>query len=170
MQAIHEGGHVAAALLTGGSIRRVVLVPWELSRTDLIHNPYPLIVSWAGPVGGAIFPAFAWLMAILVRSKLQFWLRFLTGFCLIANGAYIGVGALTLDGDAGDMLRAGGSAWMLLAFGVITVPLGLAIWHGLGKQFGIGADSRHIGWNESSLSFLKLVAIVVIELNCAKVW
>ena len=62
MQIIHESGHVLGAILTGGEIRRVVLVPWDLSRTDLIHNPRPLIVCWAGPVIGAIAPVGIWLV------------------------------------------------------------------------------------------------------------
>ena len=49
MQAVHESGHVLGASLTGGRVGRVVLYPLTISRTDLIDNPSPLIVVWAGP-------------------------------------------------------------------------------------------------------------------------
>src|SRR4051812_32794919 len=60
MQAVHELGHVAGALLTGGKVARVVLHPMTISRTDLASNPSPLLVVWAGPVLGCLLPLAAW--------------------------------------------------------------------------------------------------------------
>ena len=45
MQAVHELGHVLAAWLTGGAVQRVVLSPLEISRTDVMPNPRPLVVA-----------------------------------------------------------------------------------------------------------------------------
>lgn len=43
MQAVHEAGHVLGALVSGGSIKQVVLHPLTISRTDLAMNPAPLV-------------------------------------------------------------------------------------------------------------------------------
>ncbi len=163
MQIIHEAGHVLGAFVTGGQVRRVVLVPWELSRTDLLQNPQPLFVCWAGPIVGALAPTLVWAVAARLRWSSAFWLRFLAGFCLIANGAYIGVGAFTRDGDGGDLLRDGSPGWTLWLFGVVTIPIGFVLWHRLGKEFGIGRDAKEIHWRAVTGSALILIVIVITE-------
>src|SRR5258707_10264948 len=100
MMIVHEFGHVVGAWLTGGTVAKVVLHPLTISRTDLSYNPQPLIVVWAGPVLGVWLPLAAWGGAVLLRLPGRYLLRFFAGFCLIANGAYIGVGELDRIGDA----------------------------------------------------------------------
>jgi hypothetical protein len=56
-------------------------------------------------------------------------MRFFAGFCLIANGAYIGVGWIWHAGDAGDLLRLGTPRGVMVAFGAACVVAGLAMWH-----------------------------------------
>jgi len=56
MQAMHELGHVAGALITGGTVAHVELNPLTISRTDLAENPNPLVVAWLGPVVGVVLP------------------------------------------------------------------------------------------------------------------
>ena len=60
MMAVHEFGHVLGAWLSGGTIAKVVLHPLTISRTDLAHNPHPLLVVWAGPAVGVLLPLLAW--------------------------------------------------------------------------------------------------------------
>jgi hypothetical protein len=67
-----------------------------------------------------------------------FVLRFFSGFCLLANGLYIGVGSFVGIGDCGEMLRHGSQQWQLLLFGAATAALGLWLWHGQGPHFGLG--------------------------------
>ena len=67
MQIIHESGHALFSWLTGGTVRRVVLHPLTISRTDLDLNPHPLIVCWAGPVFGSIAPVMVWLISHTVK-------------------------------------------------------------------------------------------------------
>jgi hypothetical protein len=138
MQAVHEVGHVVGALLTGGRVARVVLHPLTISRTDLAHDAHPLVVVWAGPVLGCVLPLAAWGMAVALGVSWAYLLRFFAGSCLIANGAYIGVGAFDPVGDAAVMLQHGSPAWCLLAFGTVTVPAGLWLWHRQGPHFGMG--------------------------------
>src|SRR3954452_19977310 len=85
MQAVHELGHVLGAALTGGTVERVVLHPLTISRTDLAHNPSPLLVVWAGPAFGVLLPFALWLVAAAVRFRGASVLRFFAGFCLVAN-------------------------------------------------------------------------------------
>lgn len=164
MQAVHESGHVGAAWLSGGSVRRVVLVPWEISRTDIHKNPQPLLVCWAGPLVGVLLPIAAWLLCR--RWSGAFWLRFFAGFCLIANGVYLGVGSFTHDGDAGDLLRDGAAAWMLWLFGALTVPIGFVMWHGLGKQFGFGPGAAIVRWSTAMVCVTVLAVVVTTEVIC----
>jgi hypothetical protein len=144
MQAIHELGHVIGAWLTGGEVDKVVLHPLAISRTDLLHNPHPLFVVWAGPVLGVLLPVLGWTVAVTLRLRGSFVLRFFAGFCLIANGAYIGAGSFEGIGDAGQMLRHGSTPWLLCAFGLSTSPCGLWLWHNQGRNFGLGREESKV--------------------------
>jgi hypothetical protein len=143
MQAVHELGHVAGAWATHGRVARVVLHPLTISRTDLAENPRPLVVVWAGPVIGSLLPLALWAATAKLRLRGTFLARFFAGFCLIANGAYIGGGSFTRAGDCGEMLRHGSPIWTLWLFGAATIPSGLLLWHGQGRHFGLGdADGQ----------------------------
>jgi hypothetical protein len=52
----------------------------------------------------------------LIRSRYSYLPRFFAGFCLIANGIYLGVGSFSGVGDAGDLLRYGAPRGTLIAF------------------------------------------------------
>src|SRR5262245_31469150 len=93
MMAVHEAGHVLGAWVTGGKVERVILHPLTISRTDVSINPNPLFVVWAGPLFGVAAPFAVWLAAQTCRLSFWYLLRFFSGFCLVANGAYIGVGS-----------------------------------------------------------------------------
>src|SRR3954468_21842305 len=102
MQVVHEFGHVLGAHLTGARVERVVLHPLTISRTDLADNPRPLTIAWAGPVFGILAPLCVWVIAAAARMPGAFVLRFFAGFCLVANGLYIGVGSFGHVGDCGE--------------------------------------------------------------------
>jgi hypothetical protein len=140
MQAVHELGHVLGAWATGGRVARVVLHPLTISRTDLAENPHPLVVAWFGPLFGAAAPLVLWLLAASLRLPGTFVIRFFAGFCLVANGAYLGGGALVGIGDAGDLLRHGAPSWCLCLFGGLAAAAGLGLWHGQGRHFGWGDE------------------------------
>jgi hypothetical protein len=144
MQAVHESGHVLGAWLTGGQVSRVVLHPLTISRTELSHNPHPLVVVWAGPIVGVIAPLLFWAGASGARLSGAFVLRFFAGFCLLANGLYIGIGSFDRVGDCGEMLRHGSKLWQLWLFGAVTAPTGLWLWHRLGSHFGLGPAKENV--------------------------
>lgn len=144
MQAVHELGHVLGGLLSGGTVQRVVLHPLTLSRTDVEPNPHPLLVVWLGPMFGVVAPLLIWLVARGLQLRGVYVLRFFVGFCLIANGLYIGVGSWERIGDAGEMLSHGSPVWVLWLFGAISVPLGFGLWHGQGSHFGWGRNAEPI--------------------------
>lgn len=164
MQAVHEFGHVIGAWLTGGHVNRVVLYPTVISRTDFSINPHPLIVVWAGPLVGSLLPLAIWGLAIALWRRGGYLFRFFAGFCLIANGTYIGVGSFYRIGDAGDMLRYGSSPWQLWLFGIVTIAAGLLLWNGLGAHFGFGQTNGHVSRNASIGSLIASSTIVIVEL------
>ena len=125
MQVIHEAGHVLLARISGETVTKVVLHPLAISRTDASHGRHPLCVAWGGPLLGSILPGMALSVAWLLRLSWSYLLRFFAGFCLVANGVYLGVGSFWGVGDAGDLLRFGAPRWTLIGFGLAAVPLGL---------------------------------------------
>jgi hypothetical protein len=131
MQAIHELGHIVAAWMTGGTVVRVVLHPLTISRTEVSPNPSPLFVAWGGPLIGVAIPL---LISVAVRiqktnTRARNYADFFAGFCLIANGVYIGIGSFDRIGDAGDLLRHGSPKWALVVFGMASSIGGLFLWH-----------------------------------------
>ncbi len=132
MQAVHELGHVAGAMVTGGVVTRVVLNPFAISRTDVFPNPLAGVVVWAGPLIGSLLPL-VFLLPARVCGMWRSMAQFFAGFCLIANGAYISIGSFDQMGDAGEMLRTGTPFGWLLLFGGVTIPSGLLIWHRMGS-------------------------------------
>ncbi len=164
MMAVHELGHVSAAAVSGGTVERVVLYPLTISRTDLSLNPHPLLVALAGPLLGALLPL--GLLA-LVRAAGMSWAylaRFFAGFCLVANAGYIGGGSFSRAGDAGDMLRYGSAIWCLWLFGLLTLPLGIFLWHGLGPKFGLGPAAGRVDPRAAYLACGLLAATLTLEL------
>ena len=167
MQPVHELGHVAGAWLTGGTVTAVVLHPLAISRTDVEPNPRPLVVAWGGPVVGVLLPLALWAAVAAVKLRLAWLARFFAGFCLLANGLYIGIGSLQGIGDAGDLVRHGSPLWTLWLFGVICAPAGLAMWNGLGRDFGFGKDATP---PEPAVVYgcaIALAVVVVAELACS---
>jgi hypothetical protein len=162
MQAIHECGHVIGAWLTGGRVERVVLHPLTISRTDLAYNPRPLPVVWAGPVFGVAAPLVLWLLAAWARLVGAFVLRFFAGFCLLANGLYVGVGSFDGIGDCGEMLKHGSSLWQLWLFGALTAPLGLWLWHRQGPHFGLGKGKGAVDRRAAYAALAAFVMLLVL--------
>jgi hypothetical protein len=164
MQAVHESGHVLGAWLTGGRVVRVVLNPLDISRTDLDENvnPRPLAVVWAGPIVGAAAPLILWAAAAWARLPGAFVLRFFAGFCLLANGLYIGIGSFRQVGDCGELLIYGSQLWHLWLFGAVTAPLGLWLWHGQGPHFGLGPSPAEVSPRVAWASLLVCVALVTL--------
>jgi hypothetical protein len=164
MQAVHEFGHFVGAWLTGGQVARMVLHPLTISRTDLSHNPDPLLVVWAGPVLGCLLPLAAWGVAAALGWPEAYLLRFFAGFCLVANGAYIAGGSFDRVGDAGVMLRLGSSPWWLWGFGALTVPAGLWLWHRQGPHFGLGLAGGKVSAVAAYFCLAVLLALIVLGL------
>lgn len=164
MQAVHESGHVLGAWLTGGRVARVVLHPLTISRTDLSRNPNPLVVVWAGPGLGIAVPLLLWVGAAVARLPGAFVLRFFAGFCLLANGLYIGIGSFDRVGDCGEMLRHGSQPWQLWLFGAATAPGGLWLWHGQGSHFGLGPARGRVRADVAYVSLAVCVGLLILGL------
>jgi len=164
MQAVHESGHVISAIASGGTAEKVVLHPLTISRTDVSPNPSPLFVAWAGPFVGIFLPAVTFLIANVGKLKWTYLVQFFAGYCLIANGAYLGIGSLGKIGDAGEILRYGGPIWSLWLFGAVCFPLGLYLWNGLGPHFGLSAAEGKVDHWAAYASCGMLLLTVIAEL------
>lgn len=136
--AVHESGHVLAAWVSGGEVERVVLHPLKFSRTDLGANPHPVFVALAGAVWGCALPLGVWLVARGLKWKYAYLLRAFAGFCLIANGAYLGSAFILPVGDAADLIRLGVPVAAFAVPGIVVFGAGLWVWNGLGERFGLG--------------------------------
>jgi hypothetical protein len=164
MQAVHELGHVLGAVLTGGEVATVVLYPLTISHTELIDNPHPLVVVWAGPLVGVLLPIVIWGVLAVAGTTGAFVARFFAGFCLIANGAYIGVGSFFGAGDCGEMLRQGSNVWVLRLFGAVAVPVGFWLWNGIGPNFGMGSAQGKVNHAVAYASLVIFSLLVVLGL------
>lgn len=167
MQAAHELGHAIAAWVTGGTVTKVVLHPLSISRTDVEPNPQPLIVAWSGPILGLLVPFLLWIAAEVTQRQMRFAWRFFVGFCLLANGLYLGVGSFAAIGDAGDLLRYGAPIWVLWVFGLLTVPAGFLLWHGLGPAFGIGTQAARVPAKLAYFAAGLLLFVLIVEFVCS---
>ena len=87
---------------------------------------------WLGPIIGCVLPLAAFAIVPSQLTVVRNVGRFFAGFCLIANGVYVAAGSFGGVGDCGEMLRTGTPLWVMLAFGAVTIPLGIYQWHGLG--------------------------------------
>lgn len=166
MQAVHELGHVIAARATGGTVTKMVLYPLSISRTDVEPNPRPLIVAWGGPILGSLIPLLLWAAMEAGQRPTRVLWRFFCGFCLLANGLYIGIGSFGAIGDAGDLMRYGSLIWMLWLFGLMTAATGLMMWNGLGPAFGIGTQAEPVPAKLAYVVTGLLLITLIVEFVC----
>ena len=165
MQIVHELGHVIVVRLTGGEVIKIALYPLIVSRTDLGQNPHPLAVVWGGPIIGSAFPLLAFALAAGLRLPGTYLFRFFAGFCLIANGIYIGVGRFLAEGaDPWVMTTNGSPRWLLVVFGMVTFPVGLFLWHRQGPHFGLGEAKGYVNARHAFVSIALFLAIIGAEL------
>ena len=133
MMAVHEAGHVLHAWASGGVVERVSIPLLGFSQTMLAVNPRPALVAWGGPVWGCVIPLILLAAAMWGRRSVRQWAQFFAGFCLIANGGYLGIGWTTRVGDASDLLRHGTPVWAMITFGLVASASGFYLWHRLGR-------------------------------------
>lgn len=119
----HELGHVIGAWYTDSGVKQVVLHPLAFSRTDVQPNHNPALVVWAGPVLGCVLAALFSLAWCAAGKKLLPVALVGTGFAMLANGCYIGLGALSPMADTEVMVDTGSPRWVLAVFGLcVGVP------------------------------------------------
>lgn len=162
MMVLHEAGHVLNAWLSGGNVAEVVLSPLAFSRTDYAENPHPLFTAWGGVLWGSLLPMALYGLAHGFVPVHDYLARFLAGFCLIANGAYVGAGSFFAGGgdDAGVILQHGGEPWTMWLLGIVAVAAGLWLWNGLGPKFGLGAAKGEVN-GKATLAMTVAVAVMV---------
>jgi hypothetical protein len=164
MAGVHELGHCLSAWMSGGTVLWIELNPVGISRTALGRNPHPQYVSWGGAIGGVLLPLAAYGLTRRFADGYSYLAAFLAGACLIANGAYLGVGVFWRIGDAGDLLSHGAETWQLVLFGACTMPAGLYLWNGLGPYFGLGTAAGRVDVRAAIGIVIAVVLMLLVEL------
>lgn len=128
-----------------------------------------LEVYVAGPLAAFVRshtdrPGCGSLSVAIARQSWAYPPRFFADFFLVTNGAYIAGGAFDRVGDAGQRLRHGSPLWSLLAFGVVTVPTGVWLWHRQGAHFGLAAARGEVNIIAACSCFAVLIALIVLGL------
>jgi hypothetical protein len=99
---------------------------------------------------------------IMQRFRWPLWYvtRFVAGFCLVANGAYITSGPWLAAGDTADLLRLGVPQWVLPLSGLPPLAAGLALWQGLGQYYGLSRRPHSIPLSAPALTLLILLVVL----------
>jgi hypothetical protein len=162
MMLVHEGGHVLGGWGSGGRVRRVVWHPLVISRTDVRPNPHPLIEVWAGALVGSVVPLIVASVVSMLRWRIAYLFWVFAGFCLIANGAYLGVGAFHPVGDAKELLEYGAPRWILVAFGTIAMVGGFWTWDRISSRVGFGKRRAPVCRIDSMVTFCIAIGVTVL--------
>ena len=121
-----------------------MLHPLAFSRTDVhpVHNP--LIVVWAGPIGGCVFGALISLLLAALRRQMLTAALLTCGICWLVNAVYIGSGAVVPIADSRALIDFGSPRWMLAAFGLVAgIPGYLLVRKGVARlRVQLEADDR----------------------------
>ncbi len=104
----------------------------------------------------------AWLAALRWWRSAAAELRLLAGFCLLANGAYLGLGWIDRVGDAGEILDDGGSRWTLILFGLVAVASGLLLIDGGQRILGFGAQARTVTVRRAAVLAAAALALTLL--------
>ena len=134
LQGVHEFGHVLHAWASGASVQYVDIPLLGFSRTEISDNSHPQFIAWGGAIWGSLLPLVGWLVTPRGRIDLRRLLQAFAGLCLVANGAYLGIGWVENAGDAADLRKHGAPLWSLLMVGGGMVAAGLWLWHDLGRR------------------------------------
>lgn len=136
MMAMHEGGHCLGALLSGGVVESVKIPLLGFSQTQYADLPHPQLTTWSGPLGGSLFALAPLLCRRRFDRRYQQLSLYFAGFCLIANGLYLGLGLIERAGDCGDLLNHGAQSWQLVFVGAGLTAVGAYCWHRMGPLGG----------------------------------
>lgn len=165
MMLTHELGHVLGAVVTGGTVQQVVWHPAVISRTDVHPNPHPLIQVWAGPVLGCAIPVLVALLIRRFRMPARHLVYAVAGFCLIANGVYIGAGVVVPVGDAMQLVQLGTPTWIMGGFGIVATSCGLWIWHRVGPKLSFHGEAAPTTWRNVAGMILFSAILTVIAIT-----
>lgn len=62
------------------------------------------------------------------------------------------------------MLRHGSPKYLHWVFGAITIPVGLWLWNGLGRYFGLGTNAELVDKNAANTTAALFLCLVAVEL------
>jgi hypothetical protein len=168
MQLLHELGHLGAAWWLHVEVVQFHFGLLTISHTMLNEAKHSqvtlLVVTWAGPISGMLLPLAIWGVAAIFRLHEAFLVRFLAGFCLVANGCYLLFGPADGFADTSVLLANGALRRQLVAVGISGIILGFILWNGQGNNFGIGRTPQPVRWQSVIVSVICLAFMIILAL------
>ncbi len=128
MMATHELGHVLAGWLSSHEISEFSFPLIGFSETSMNVYPRPAWVVWSGFASGVLSPLVVWLLTKRFKPEMARACQFVLGFCLLANGGYLGFGWIDRVGDIDELLIHGTPVWLLMIIGVALILWGRWCW------------------------------------------
>lgn len=127
--------------------------------TQFVSTPRPLLTAWGGPVLGVLIGAGIPALIARFSRPARAPMLLIAGFVLLANGLYIGLGAVMPVGDARSMLMFGSARWQLALFGIAGVVSGRIL---LGQAWR-DRQQAHL-WGSTLVSIMGFVVLAVVGL------
>jgi hypothetical protein len=69
---------------------------------------------------------------------------------------------LQRDLDSGEMLKHEPTLWQLWAFGILTAPFGLWLWHRQGPYFGLGPANGRVNQSVAYASLIVCLTLIAL--------
>jgi len=138
---LHELGHVAAIVLSGGEVDYIRVSPIDFGFTARAHDPHPLVATWGGPLLGCVF-------AIMILLPIALYLA-----------AMFAGPAITYSLGISSIIGA------LLAAAVLGALAGITVHRAPHKCNRLAARSKPPRLHTALIAVAVGVAMIVIELT-----
>jgi len=162
---VHELGHAAAAMATGGEVDRIEVSPVSWSYAHFVSDPEPRATSWGGFLAAATIGPLVFFIVWGVKSRFSLWGLMLAMAGLVGSGVYMLVGAIIGIGDSASLMARGISPGILIIIGIGLICAGLPFLLLLGSLLGVGRGHTRCRTTLSVISLPVLYLAVSVVYN-----
>ncbi len=121
--ALHELGHAAGLVATGGQLASISLNPFCWCWARYASNPQPMITAWSGVVGGVLFSLLPYIVFRIVRLPMPRLAIVLAIVAMARDGVYLLGGTLANVGDGAAIVRLGAPRFLPIGFAVLLLAI-----------------------------------------------